>query len=79
MSRMSIPTSTNPNLPPESVDSVGQMLSIPQAAEMMGVSQDALRRWIREGLIPARRIGKRMLRVNKSDLARLVTDVSRSA
>jgi excisionase family DNA binding protein len=55
------------------------MLSIPEAAELIGVSQDALRRWVREGLIPARRVGKRMLRVNKSDLARLVTDVSSSA
>jgi excisionase family DNA binding protein len=79
VSRMPVPTPPTPNLPPEAVDSVAQMLSIPEAAELMGVSQDALRRWVREGLIPARRVGKRMLRVNKSDLARLVTDVSSSA
>lgn len=74
---MPLPTPSTPTLPPESVDSVAQMLSIPEAAELIGVSQDALRRWVREGLIPARRVGKRMLRVNKSDLARLVTEVSR--
>jgi len=79
VSRMPVPTPFTPTLPPEAVDSVAQMLSIPEAAELIGVSQDALRRWVREGLIPARRVGKRMLRVNKSDLARLVTDVSSSA
>jgi len=79
VSRMPAPPIPTPEVPPSSVDSVGQMLSIPEAAALIGVSQDALRKWVRQGLIPARRIGKRMLRVNKSDLARLVTDVSRSA
>ena len=77
MSRMPQATTPTPEVPCDLVDSLGESLTPTQAAQMLRVSPPTIYRWIDEGLIPARRVGKRMLRVNRSDLALLVTDVSR--
>ncbi|WP_413784796.1 helix-turn-helix domain-containing protein [Mycolicibacter kumamotonensis] len=43
-----------------------------QAAELLGVSEATLRKWVRDGMIPAVRIGKKLLRFDPKDLAAVV-------
>jgi len=38
-----------------------RLLTIAEAAEVLRVSQSTLRRWIRLGLIPSRKLGRRRL------------------
>ena len=56
------------------IDSVSPLLSTAQAAKSIGVSQNTLRRYVRDGLIPARIVGKKLLRFEEKDLLNLVTD-----
>jgi excisionase family DNA binding protein len=44
-------------------------LTIPQAAESLGVSTDTVRRRIADGTIPATRLGPRLIRIRLSDLS----------
>lgn len=46
-------------------------LSLDQAAEVCGVSTKTVRRWISAGILPAYRLGPRVLRVNARDLETL--------
>ncbi|MCV7317831.1 helix-turn-helix domain-containing protein [Mycolicibacterium confluentis] len=55
------------------------MLSTAQAAKLVGVSQDSIRRYARDGLIPAHRVGKRLLRFRRDDLIRLISKSDKSA
>jgi excisionase family DNA binding protein len=34
-------------------------LSIPEAAEIIGVSDSLVRRWVRDGVLPSRKIGEK--------------------
>ena len=79
MSRMPQAATPTPEAPQDPVDSLDESLTIAQAAKLMTVSEPTMYRWIHEGLIPARRVGRRMLRVDRKDLARMVTNVNRSA
>jgi excisionase family DNA binding protein len=45
-----------------------QLLTIRQAAEHFGVDPRTIRRWISAGVLPARRVGPRVIRVNPDDL-----------
>jgi excisionase family DNA binding protein len=47
-------------------------LTISEAADSIQVSQSTIRRWIREGDLPAYRIGKRRVAVRRKDLAGLI-------
>jgi excisionase family DNA binding protein len=47
------------------------LLTIEHAAELLDVSQGALRKWIRNGLVPHVKI-QRAIRLRKSDLEALV-------
>lgn len=40
-----------------------QYVSIESAAETLGVEPRSIRRWIAEGIIPAYRVGKRVIRI----------------
>ncbi len=48
-----------------------QLLSIAQAAEILGLSTKTIRRRIAAGDLPAYRNGRRLIRVKASDLNRL--------
>lgn len=43
-------------------------LSQEDAAELLGVTTRAIRKWIADGVIPAYKIGKRAVRIKASDL-----------
>jgi excisionase family DNA binding protein len=54
-----------------------ELMSTANAAELAGVAEGTVRRWIREGRLPERRAG-RLLRVSRSELATLL-GISRRA
>jgi excisionase family DNA binding protein len=47
-----------------------------EAAEALGVSYRSVRRWVREGRIPAHRLGPRTVRIADEDLQHFI-DASR--
>nr|WP_238555696.1 helix-turn-helix domain-containing protein [Gordonia amicalis] len=52
------------------------MLSLSQAATLLGVSTRTIRRWIAAGELPAARIGPKLLRIRVEDLERLGTPIN---
>ncbi|WP_028654858.1 helix-turn-helix domain-containing protein [Nocardioides sp. J54] len=50
-------------------------ISLKEAAEILDVSVETVRRWIAAGDLPAERIGKRLLKVNRSDVEALAQPV----
>lgn len=49
------------------------LLTINQAAERLNVTHGCVRAWVRDGRLPAVRVGTRALRVRPEDLDRVVT------
>lgn len=43
-------------------------LSPAEAAAYKGVNESTIRRWIYKGLLPAQRVGPRLLRIKRADL-----------
>lgn len=43
-------------------------LSIPDVCERVGVNERTVRGWIAAGVLPANRIGKRLIRIRDTDL-----------
>ncbi|MHB1505289.1 MAG: helix-turn-helix domain-containing protein [Sulfobacillus sp.] len=52
-------------------------LSMPEAAEMLGVSMATLRRWCRDGVVPVHRLGPRLLRFEAAELRAWATEQTR--
>lgn len=50
-------------------------LSPAEAAAYMGVNDSTIRRWIYKGLLPAQRVGPRLLRIKRSDLDAMTQSV----
>lgn len=50
-------------------------VTVAQAADLLQVNQSTIRRWIREGKLPAYRVGERRLALNVADLDRVVSPV----
>lgn len=48
-------------------------LTVDEAAALLRVAPSTVRRWIREGGVPAFRLGKRRIALRRTDLAALVT------
>lgn len=55
---------------------MGQKISVSDAAIKTGVCSKTLRRYIAEGLLPAYRIGPKLIRVDTDDLPALLTPVA---
>lgn len=51
--------------------SVAEVISIAEAADRLSVGPKTVRRMISRGELPARRIGKRLIRIDAADLAHL--------
>lgn len=49
------------------------LLTINQAAERLNVTHGCVRNWVRNGRLPAVRVGTRSLRIRPDDLDRVVT------
>jgi excisionase family DNA binding protein len=47
------------------------MLTLRESADLLNISKDTLRRWIKSGELPAYRVGPRAIRIRRSDLTRL--------
>jgi excisionase family DNA binding protein len=54
-------------------------VTVAEAATLLRVAPSTIRRWIREGDIPAHRIGRRRVALRRADLARLITPARPSA
>jgi excisionase family DNA binding protein len=48
---------------------------VPDAATYARVSSRTIRRWIADGKLPARRVGPRLLQVNRAELDKLIRPV----
>ena len=54
-------------------------LTIADAAARMAVDPKTIRRWISDGTLPARRVGKRLIRIRPADLDGLGTPLGNAA
>jgi excisionase family DNA binding protein len=63
------------NTSASSVDSgtVEGLIPVPQAARLLAVHISTIRRWIRQGKLPAYRVGDKGVRVRYDDLMQLLT------
>ena len=50
-----------------------EFVTVAEAAALLRVATSTIRRWIREGDVPAHRIGRRRVALRRADLARLIT------
>ena len=46
----------------------GELLTVDEAAQRLKMNPQTVRRWIRSGLIPARKLGKKEYRIAAADL-----------
>src|SRR3954447_17061257 len=53
-----------------------EYLTVTEAANLVRVSPSTIRRWIREGSLPAYRLGPRRVGLRRNDLATLVTPIN---
>lgn len=56
------------------MEAVPEAMSTTQAAALLRVNRDTVRRWIADGKLPAFRVGSRW-RVRSEDIGRMVADV----
>jgi excisionase family DNA binding protein len=52
-----------------------KMVTLAAAAELYGITEKTLRRRISDGLLPAYRVGPRLIRVKPSDVEKLFTRI----
>ena len=50
-----------------------EYLTVAEAATLLRVAPSTIRRWIREGDVPAYRIGRRRVALKRDDLSNLIT------
>lgn len=50
-----------------------EFLTVAEAATLLRVAPSTIRRWIREGDVPAHRIGRRRVALKRDDLSSLIT------
>lgn len=59
----------------EPVDSAAGLISTKQAAERLRISPATLRKYVAAGLLPAHRVGIRLLKFNPNDVDKLVQKI----
>jgi excisionase family DNA binding protein len=52
-----------------------EYVTVAEAATLLRVATSTVRRWIREGVVPAYRIGRRRVALKRDDLSSLITPV----
>jgi excisionase family DNA binding protein len=55
------------------------LLTMAEAAKLLKVSTVTLKRWLKQGLLPAYHVGPRAIRIRRADLAKVLTPVSGEA
>ena len=56
-----------------------EYLTVAEAAALLRVAPSTIRRWIRQGDVPAHRIGRRRVALRRADLSRLITPAGPAA
>ncbi len=56
---------------------MGDMLSAREAAALLGVARATVLRWARAGLLPATRVGPKLIRFSRADVLAAVRAVRR--
>ncbi|HET8522055.1 MAG TPA: helix-turn-helix domain-containing protein [Thermomicrobiales bacterium] len=51
---------------------IDDFLTVSETAQHLDVAESTVRRWIREGELPAYRIGKRRIAIRRADIASLI-------
>ena len=59
------------------VDQSEELLSVAEAAKALRVSVPTIKRWIKDGRLPAYHLGPRYVRIRRADLTRLLTPLQR--
>lgn len=55
-----------------------EYLSVAEAAKALHVNPSTIRRWMRQGALPAYRVGQRRVALKRADVARLITPAQRN-
>lgn len=55
-----------------------QLMTVTEVAEYLRVAPSTVRRWVRDGAIPAFRIGRRRVGIRRSDLGAVVESIADS-
>lgn len=50
----------------------GELLTVPEAAELLKVSAVTVSRWLKQGRLPAYRVGPRAVRIRRADIDRIL-------
>ena len=48
------------------------LVGIPDAAEQLGIHVQTVRRWITDGILPARRFGPKRIKIRQADIDALI-------
>lgn len=67
--------STSPNLRANGESRQAEFLSIAEAAEYFGVTTRTIHRYIKDGRLPASRLGPRFIRIKVADLDALLSPI----
>jgi excisionase family DNA binding protein len=59
-------------------DTDSELLTISEAAKLLRISTITLHRWLKQGRLPAYRIGPKAMRIRRADLERVLVPVQRS-
>jgi excisionase family DNA binding protein len=56
-----------------------ELITVPEAAKILRLSVPTIKRWLKDGRIPAYRLGPRAIRIRRADLTRLLTPLHNEA
>lgn len=59
------------------VDQDNDLLSVAEAARLLRVSPATIKRWLKDGRLPAYHLGPRYIRIRRSELTRVLTPLQR--
>ena len=56
------------------IDYGGTFLTVKQVSQLLSVSNQTVRNWIKVGILPAKRINARVFRIEPDDVQKLLTE-----